>query len=183
MHFKCIYRQCCQSCLSAAPAVLIYRQLYLVVMLFLGSKRCVCRAQKKISVALTLARFWSPCLFFAFFYSLFHLPSWSDAISSGSVSPHLSPFSGPTESLLANVSLFLSTHSTITKVTWYRVHRQQCRSQHNTMSLSHAQKSPPIYSNNCMLTQIFICWHSDAQRNNQLHPCSSNQLMFLSSEV
>lgn len=54
--FKCIYRRCCQSvCLSTAPAVLIYRQLYLVVMLFLGSKRRVCLAERKIGGTLWLA--------------------------------------------------------------------------------------------------------------------------------
>lgn len=54
-----------------------------------------------------LARFWSLFLF----RRLFHLPTWSDTISSGSVSPHLKPFRVPTECLLANVSLFLSAQS------------------------------------------------------------------------
>lgn len=135
VYFKCIFRRHCQSCLSMAPAVLIYRQLYLVVMLFLGSKWSVCLAWKKIGDTLWLtldlhARFLA-------FLSLFHLPSCSDAITSGSVNPHLSPFRGPTESLLANVSLFLSTHSTITKVTWSRVHSQQSQSQHNVQSPRH----------------------------------------------
>lgn len=137
VYFKCIYRQFC-SCLSMAVlALLIYRQLYLVVMLFLGSKWSVCLARKKIgdTIWLTLGLH---VLFFAF-HSLFHLPSWSDAIPSGSVNPHLSPFSGLTESLLANVSLFLSTHSTITKVTWYLVHSQQSQSQHKTQSLTRTQ--------------------------------------------
>lgn len=51
--------------------------------------------------------FWSLLLF----RRLFRLPTWADAISSGSVSPHLKPFRGPTECLLANVSLFLSAQS------------------------------------------------------------------------
>lgn len=94
--------QHCQSCLSTAPAVLIYRQLYLVVMFFFGIKTA-CLSGIEKDWWHTVPRSWSLCPNFAF-YCLLHLPSWSDAISSGSVNPHLSPFSGPTESLLANAS-------------------------------------------------------------------------------
>lgn len=64
VYFKCIYRQCCQSsCLSTAPAVLIYRQLYLVVVLFLGSKRRVCLVRKKIGDTLCLSLGLLACTF------------------------------------------------------------------------------------------------------------------------
>lgn len=79
--------------------------------------------------------------FFAFPFLLCHPPR-SDAISSGSVNPHLSLLSGPTDSLLANVSLFLSTRSTITKVTWFWVLSRQSETRHSTPSQTH-----PDYKN------------------------------------
>lgn len=145
VYFKCICRQYCQTlCLSTAPAVFIYRQLYLVVMLFFGIKTA-CLSGIETDWWHTLALSWSPCPFSAF-HSLFYLPSWLDAISSGSVNPHLGPLRGPTESLLANISLFLSTHSTINKVTWYRPNSQQSQSQHNIFSLTHTHKHLKIHT-------------------------------------
>lgn len=68
--FKCIDRRCCQSVwLSAAPAVLIYRQLYLVVMLFFGffffsRIKILFVGQRRKDWWHNLAPTWSPCLIF-----------------------------------------------------------------------------------------------------------------------
>lgn len=75
---------------------------------FFLSKWCDCQAQEK-KIGDTPACCWSPVLFLLLFILSFRPPTWSDAISSGSVNPHVSPVSGPTESPLANVSLFWST--------------------------------------------------------------------------
>lgn len=131
VYFKCIYRRCCQSvCLSTAPAVLIYRQLYLVVMLFLGSKRRVCLAEREIGGTVWLALGRSPCSFFASSFLLGQMqfllaasiPTWAPLVvplslcyqTSHYSCPHTpqSPRSPDTESTASRVRVSTShTHT------------------------------------------------------------------------